>query len=152
NEFRVYTIQNVRYALAHSLIPGVLRMVPNQPFHVIVSEWKECLAHISELCSVRWVHKRRTNGTEGGRVVYSETFYCHRAGSYDTQRTVRTQKDSKKCNCSGVLKVTILTANPTECKFELLADHDKHTPGDEEDVKTLKLTAKTFDKMIQQLQ
>ncbi|KAG2207871.1 hypothetical protein INT45_009799 [Circinella minor] len=152
NELRVYTIQNVRYALAHSLIPGVLRMVPNQPFHVIVSEWKECLAHISELCSVRWVHKRRTNGTEGGRVVYSETFYCHRAGSYDTQRTVRTQKDSKKCNCSGVLKVTILTANSTECKFELLADHDKYTPGDEEDVKTLKLTAKTFDKMIQQLQ
>ena len=69
-----------------------------------------------------------------------------------TQQTVCTQKPTKKCNCPGVLKVTILTANPTECKFKLLADHDKHTPGDVDDANTLKLTGKTFDKMFQQLQ
>ena len=70
DEYRVYIIENVHYALAHSLIPGVLRMVPNQPFHVVASHWRECLTHISELCSVHWVHKRKTNGAQHGHVMY----------------------------------------------------------------------------------
>ena len=78
---RVYTEENVCYALAHSLIPGVLRMVPDQPFYVIASQWKKCLTKISQLCSVSWIHKRKNNGVPGGSVVYSETFHCYHASS-----------------------------------------------------------------------
>ena len=35
---RVYMGENVCYALAHSLILGVLRMVPDQPVYVIASQ------------------------------------------------------------------------------------------------------------------
>ncbi|KAG2213624.1 hypothetical protein INT45_000985 [Circinella minor] len=67
NDYEVYTVQNVRYALAHSTVPGVLTLVLNEPVHVHASEWKACLVHISELCGTKWVTK---NKTQGDGVVY----------------------------------------------------------------------------------
>ncbi|KAI7849276.1 hypothetical protein BDC45DRAFT_593814 [Circinella umbellata] len=57
NDYEVYTVQNVRYALTHSTVPGVLTLVLNEPVHVRASEWKACLVHISELCGTKWVTK-----------------------------------------------------------------------------------------------
>ena len=66
--------------------------------HVRASEWKECLACISELCGTKWITEHKTHGN-GTRIIYSESFNCHHAGSYTPWREVRTgQKDTKKQN------------------------------------------------------
>lgn len=151
NPHELYTTANIRYALIHSNVPGVLALVPNEPICVPASDWEACLKKITELTSSNWVGIRETHG-DGTRVIYSKTFRCHRAGSYVPQRSVRTgQKKSKKVNCPGSLKITIWAHQPLECEITLLRDHDFHRPGDYRDRRTLKLTKSTIETIREQL-
>ena len=157
NDYEVYTVQNIRYALAHSTIPGVLTLVRDEPMHVYASEWKECLICISELYRIKWITKHKTNGN-GTRIIYSESFNCHRAGSYIPWREVRTgQKDTKKCGCLARLKITIQSNKPDECEIKKVHEHIKdngetaHIPGTLEDKSTLSLSRETISAIQQQL-
>lgn len=151
NGHEVYTIHNIRYALIHSNVPGVLALVEHESVYVPASDWKTCLQEINELTSSNWVGIRETQG-DGTRVIYSKTFRCHRGGSYVPQRTERTgQKKNKKVNCPARLKITIWADQPLECEITLLRDHDHHRPGDYRDRRTLKLTGITLAKIREQL-
>ena len=157
NDYEVYTVQNIRYALAHSTIPGVLTLVRNEPVHVRASEWKECLARISELCGTKWITKHKTHGN-GTRIIYSESFNCHRAGSYTPRRELRTgQKDTKKYGCLAHLKITIWSNKPDECEIKKVHKHIKdngetaYIPGTLEDKSTLSLSRETISAIQQQL-
>ncbi|KAG2211417.1 hypothetical protein INT45_013278 [Circinella minor] len=123
NGHEVYTIHNIRYALIHSNVPGVLALVEHESVYVPASDWKTCLQEINELTSSNWVGIRETQG-DGTRVIYSKTFRCHRGGSYVPQRTERTGQ--KK-------------------------NHDHYRPGDYRDRRTLKLTGITLEKIREQL-
>lgn len=157
NDYEVYTSENIRYALSHSTVPNVLTLVPDEPVHVRASEWEDCLKRISELCGTKWNTKQENRG-DGTRIIYSKSFYCHRAGSYTPQREVRTgQKDTKKCGCIARLKITIWSNKPDECEIKMTHGHVKrdreiaHTPGTLEDKSTLPLTRKTISAIQQQL-
>lgn len=64
-----YTVDNVRFALANSTVPGVP-----------ATSWEACLQEINELCGYKWYLKRQTNGATGGRVIFSKTFYATDVG------------------------------------------------------------------------
>lgn len=134
-----YTVDNVRFALANSTVPGVP-----------ATSWEACLQEINELCGYKWYLKRQTNGATGGRVIFSKTFYCHRRGPYTPQRTVRlAQKESKKCGCTTTLKVMASASSPTVCAIKLQSDHVNHVPDHWDGVRTLPLTRQNVETIAQ---
>lgn len=155
---KVFDLSNINECLdATSAISGVKSF--NKCVKVDASVWKECLALIEEACAVKWVilypYSRTRNiinnaaislpkkKTRKKRVVFSQTYTCHRAGKYisvakSDARMI--QKPSKKCGCIARLKVICYAKSPSIYVFSPIDGHTSHIPGAvKDDLRTLPL-------------
>ncbi|SAL97855.1 hypothetical protein [Absidia glauca] len=85
-------------------------------------------------------------------ILFSKVCHCHRSGSYTPQREDRPhQKRSKKVNCPGKVTIQCFRYNPGTVKISMTTQHEHHTHGDDDDIRTIPLAVKHVQRIEQLL-
>lgn len=126
------------------------------------SEWKKFVVEIGEQCCVKWIikranrHKPVNDGVEKKRVLFSQTYACNKAVTYEpevapTEREV--QKKSIKKECDATLTITCLAKEESIYIFEFEGSNVNHVPGDlKSDLGTLPFPSRHMDELIARVQ